>query len=146
MRPPDASLLGESVFGGRIIFGRKRPYHFGQIGFRRPHHFRAQKSVLFRANRFSEAASFRAPLIEFGVRHACRTCAQYDIRIIYGRVHVSSRRHRVYQCDTPGLAQWDFYIKGGILLRNLQGYIRHFMANFGLCGSRCQIKPLNPNR
>ena len=31
---------------------------FRQIGFRRPHHFRAQKAVSFRANRFPEAASF----------------------------------------------------------------------------------------
>ena len=62
-----------SVFvGDHIIFwgiGFRRPhhfraqipFHFGRIGFRRPHHFRAQNTVSFRANRFSEAASCRAP-------------------------------------------------------------------------------------
>ena len=59
-------ISGESVLAGRIIFGRRRPYHFGRIGFRRPHHFRAPEAVSFRApeavsfraNRFLEAASF----------------------------------------------------------------------------------------
>jgi len=35
-------------YGGRIIFWHKRAYHFGQIGFWRPHHFRAQTAVSFR--------------------------------------------------------------------------------------------------
>ena len=38
-----------SFSGCRIIFGRIRLCHIGQISFRRPHHFRAQKAVLFRA-------------------------------------------------------------------------------------------------
>ena len=55
-----------SVFvGDRIIFRG--------IGFRRPHHFRAQNTVSFRANRFSEAASFRAPFTSSANREPGRT-------------------------------------------------------------------------
>ena len=49
-------------FRGTVSYNRKvfvgGQILFGQIGFRRPHHFRAQKAVSFRANRFPEAASF----------------------------------------------------------------------------------------
>ena len=47
---------GAQHYGGRIIFQRRRayhfrrgrPYHFGQIGFWRPHNFWAQTAVSFR--------------------------------------------------------------------------------------------------
>ena len=60
-----ASFSGKSVFGGRIIFGRTRPYHFGQIGFRRPHHFRAQKAVSFRAPFISPRSIWWVPVSFF---------------------------------------------------------------------------------
>ena len=64
---------GTQHYGGHIIFQRKRayhfrrgrPYHFGQIGFWRPHNFWAQTAVSFRPKTAATSTQ------KIGIRKQC---------------------------------------------------------------------------